>query len=195
MLIVCSSGWSRDFGVIGKVYPIIEEDLIVVLQKKMMEKQRNGEFAKEMKALKERSEQMMNRPYGVKLPRAKEYQVTSLSLVYRLKEDVVDADGKIIYKAGTEVNPLTIKQLSKELCFFDGDDLEQVKWVLKICGANPMNKLIMTNGGFIDLSHRYQRRFYFDQRGEIVERLGIKSLPAKVKQRGDHLYVEEFPID
>lgn len=195
LLIACSELLARDLGVIGKIYSIDEEDLIEMMQKRLQEKQKNGELAKEMMALKERSEKLIKRPLGVNLPRAKEYKIKSITVSYRLPNDITDADGKILYKAQTVVNPLKIKSLSKALCFFDGDDVKQVEWVNKACGENRLNKLIMTNGEFLTLSNKYQRKFYFDQQGILVTRLGIEALPSVVRQKGDLLYVEEFPVN
>ncbi|MBF0206929.1 MAG: type-F conjugative transfer system protein TraW [Oligoflexia bacterium] len=196
LLIACSELlFAGELGVIGKTYQIEEEDLVVVMQRKIMEKQKSGELEKEMMAFKDRSEKLIRRPLGIKMNRAKEYKIKSITILYKLSEDISDASGKILYKAGTEVNPLKIKKLSKALCFFDGDDQKQVEWVNKTCAENKLNKLIMTSGDFLDLSNKYQRRFYFDQRGALVARLGIESLPAVVRQQGEMLYVEEFPIN
>lgn len=194
LLIACSSCYARDLGVIGKTYEIAEEDLIQVMKNRVLEKQKNGELEKEMNEFRKRAENKIKRPKGVKLPKANIYTIKSLSLVYRLPNSIVDANGRVLYQAGTTVNPLQIKTLSKEICFFDGDDQKQVEWVLKTCGENPLNKMIMTSGDFIELSNKYQRRFYFDQNGVFVNRLDIEQLPARVKQKGDLLYVEEFPI-
>lgn len=89
-----------------------------MMQKRLHEKQKNGELAKEMIALKERSEKLIKRPLGVSLPRAKEYKIKSITVWSRLPDDITDADGKILYKAQTVVNPLKIKSLSKaQYCF------------------------------------------------------------------------------
>lgn len=184
----------HDFGVIGRPYPIEEEDLISVMKRKLLEKEKNGELIKEMQHFKNSSENFIKRPRGINLPRAQEYQIKAINISYIIPEDITDAEGKIIYKAGTAVNPLKIIPLSKALCFFDGNDLKQVEWVLESCGKYKLNKLIMTSGKWLDLSKKYQKRFYFDQQGLLVTRLGVSALPAKVRQKGDLLYVEEFPL-
>jgi conjugal transfer pilus assembly protein TraW len=179
----------------GKTYQISEEDLIEVLQKVVLQKQKSGELKKAMEEFKERSEQAVKRPIGVKLPIAGEYKITARSLRYKLPADIADASGNILYKAGMEVSPLRIKTLSKSLCFFDGDNKKQVDWVNRVCAENKLNKLIMTSGDYLEISNKYQKKYYFDQRGVLVGRLGIEALPAVVRQQGDLLYVEEFPIN
>jgi conjugal transfer pilus assembly protein TraW len=63
------------------------------------------------------------------------------------------------------------------------------------CGANPLNKLILTNGDYLEVSNRYQRKIYFDQGGYLTNKLNISTLPAVVRQKGEFLYVEEFPLE
>ena len=211
LLIVCCScllisiSWGRDMGVIGKTYQIVEEDMIEFMQKRIMEKQKNGELKQELNRFKQRSEEITRRPPGLNLPAAKFYRINRVDPSYELTENIIDGDGKILYKTGMKINPLKVKALSKRLCFFDGDNPKQVAWIVKICGSSASammsilseNKLILVKGDFekINKDYNYQRRFYFDQYGYLVKRLGVQSLPAIVTQKGDFLYVEEFPVN
>lgn len=183
-----------DLGILGKTYEITEEDLIQVLQKKLLEKKDSGELEREMMIFKERSKEFVKRPGRINLPRAKFYRRAELNILYKLPEDIKDADGKILFRAGTVVNPLKIKMLTKSLCFIDGDDKEQVEWLIKNCMGNSSNKLILVNGDFLEISNKYNRRFYYDQEGYLINKLGIQNLPAIVEQKGELLYVEEIPI-
>ena len=114
--------------------------------------------------------------------------------MYTLEKDITDADGKILFKAGTKVNPLEVKPLTKTLCFIDGDDPEQVTWLETYCGKDARNKLILVNGDYLAVTEKTGMRLYFDQRGYLVERFGIKAVPAVIRQSGKVLYVEEFPV-
>jgi len=193
-LIASCDASAKDFGVIGKTYPIIERDLIEVIHERIQQKKESGELDALHRGMAERSKGYARRPPGVALPRAEEYRVTEVNPVYTLEKDITDADGKVIFKAGTKVNPLEVNPLTKTLCFIDGDDPEQVIWLKTYCGKDLRNKLIMVNGDYLAVTEKTGMRIYFDQRGYLVERFGIKAVPAVIRQNGKVLYVEEFPI-
>ena len=47
-----------------------------------------------------------------------------------LKRDIKDDHGKILFHAGTKINPLDKFTLHKVLFFLDADDKRQIKWAL-----------------------------------------------------------------
>lgn len=186
--------FANDLGVIGKVYEITERDLLEVMHERMNQKMESGEMDQIYKGMQDDFKQYAMRPPGIKLPRATEYRATEISPLYTLDRDIVDADGKLLFKAGTQVNPLEVNPLTKALCFIDGDDVEQVEWMLKYCTNHEPNKLILVNGDVGRLMKELNRRLYFDQRQILVNKFEIAALPAVVRQSGTVLYVEEFPI-
>jgi len=186
---------AKDLGVIGPSYPVIERDLIEVIHERIQQKTASGELGELHNGLKDRTKNYAKRPPGVSLPRALEYRAVEINPVYTLDKDITDADGKVIFKAGTKVNPLEVNPLTKTLCFIDGDDPEQVSWMKEYCSADIRNKMILVNGDYLGLTEKLNLRLYFDQRGYLVERFGIKAVPAVIRQSGKVLYVEEFPIN
>lgn len=192
-LIFCSKAFASDFGVIGKTYPIRENDLIQAMQKRMAEKVKNGEFKTEIDKLKQRSQQYVARPKGVKLPFAKQYSAVKIDVQYRLPADIRGADGKLIYKQGTVVNPLEIYPIRKGFCFIDGDDKRQVKWAAKAC--NPENKIVLVNGNYLDVAKETKLRIYFDQQQKLITRFNITAVPTVIRQSGNALIKEVFPIE
>jgi conjugal transfer pilus assembly protein TraW len=189
-----SNCWSRDFGTLGKTYSIVEEDSMEVIQQKLAGREKAGLLKEELANYKKNMEGYIKRPLGRKLPPAMSYRAVEINLSYTLNEDLADHAGKILYKSGTTVNPLSVKALTKILCFIDGDSKKQVEWVLKVCGENPLNKMIIVSGNFSEVSIQYKKKFYFDQRGYLSQKLGINALPAVVRQSGSVLYLEEFPV-
>lgn len=198
LLAVCiafsSAAWCRDLGVVGETFPIIETDFIEMIQERLAEKVENGELDALHEGMKKQAIDYTRRPVGADLPPAREYRAVEINPVLTLDHDITDAEGKVLFQAGTQINPLHARPLTKWLCFFDGDDAAQVGWILSKCGDKPLNKLIMTNGDIAALSETHKRRFYFDQKGALIERFTILALPAVVRQSGDLLYVEEFPV-
>lgn len=193
-LIASFNASAKDLGVIGKTYPIIERDIIDVMKERLKKKVDSGELDAIHKGLVDRSKDYVRRPPGVALPRAQEYRGIEISPMYTLDKDITDADGKVIFKAGTKVNPLKIYPLTKTLCFIDGDDPAQVSWLETYCAHDSDNKLILVNGDLLTITKKLGMRLYYDQYGRLVDRFGIKAVPAVIRQSGEVLYVEEFPV-
>jgi conjugal transfer pilus assembly protein TraW len=106
---------------------------------------------------------------------------------------ITDAEGKVIVAPGTRVNPLDTVSLSKQLLFFDARDAGQVTRAQAIVDEHQGKvKLILTGGSYLDLMRRWKRPVYFDQHGQLVERLGIRHVPALVSQDGKRLRIDEI---
>lgn len=184
---------AKDLGIIGQAYPIIEKDLIEVMMARAQEKIDNGGLEEIHDELKSNTKKYVATPPGIKLPKTTQYRAVEINPVYTVPKDITDADGNIIAKAGTTVNPLEIKPLNKILCFIDGNDEEQIQWMLKHCTEDSRNKLILVNGNYAELSEKYNIRLYFDQKQVLINRFEIQSVPAVIRQSGKVLYLEEFP--
>lgn len=185
---------ARDLGKLGPTYPIAERHFIEYVQEQMAAKQASGEVDQVHKGMADRAVEYVKRPPGTDLPRAQEYKVFSYTPMYTLDRDIKDAEGKVLFQKGTTVNPLRVKPLTKSLCFINGDDEAQVKWMVEHCSKNLKNKLILVKGNYQDLTNQLQMRLYFDQRGVLIERFKIGAVPAVVSQKGTELYVEEIPV-
>lgn len=189
------SAYATDFGVVAKAYPIAEEDLLEFMKRRAQVYVDSGRQEKDNKDLLKRNRKWVERPAGVILPRAKQYRLTELNVVYTLDHDVYDADGVLLHAKGTQVNPLKLTPLTKWLCFFDGDDAEQVAWVEANCTENVDNKLILINGPYQETKKKMKRTVFFDQYAFLTQRFNLQALPTVVRQHGESLYVEEFPIN
>lgn len=166
---------------------------MMIYIQKTLEKNK-GKIKEDFETLKKNMNGYGEHTPGINILRAKEYRATMITPVFVLANALTDSEGKILYKAGTEVNPLKYWPLTKVLCFVDGNDKVQIEWMVAHCGTNVRNKLILIQGNFLKLSKKYQKRFYFDQGGFLSKKLGIKAVPAVVRQQGSELYVEEFPL-
>lgn len=192
-LILCSKAYANDYGVVGKTYSIKETDLIVAMQKRMTAKVKNGEFKAEIDKMKKRSQQYAARPKGVHLPVATQYAAVKIDVQYRVPNDIKDGNGRVLYKKGTTVNPLEIYPIRKGFCFIDGDDKKQVTWAKKAC--NPDNKIVLVNGNYLDVAKETKLRIYFDQQQKLVTRFNITAVPTVIRQSGNALVKEVFPIE
>jgi conjugal transfer pilus assembly protein TraW len=141
---------------------------------------------------------------------------------YVLDEDVFLPCGKLLYPAGTRVNPLDHMEWGGRMIFIDGRDSTQIAWIknnyLKaeafdknepklLQGLNDQNKgntahtaissdtkIILTGGRPLELERELENPIYFDQFGELTGRFNIAHVPAIVEQDGKYLKVTEINI-
>lgn len=194
LLIVSFNVNAKDYGVIGTTYPIAERDMIEFMQDRMRQKVESGEVAATQKQMVDRAKKMVARPQGIKLPRAQVNKSIEMGVSYTLPNNIMDSAGKILFLAGTTINPLEVKSLTKSFCFVDGDDEEQVNWLKKNCADPARYRVVLVNGNFLDVSARLGRRLYFDQRSYLTQRFGLQALPTIISQKGTVLNVEEIAI-
>lgn len=175
---------AKNFGTLGHTYPIEERDLLEVIQEKLASRsedeilsyvwQRQDFVPKPLKRLKE-----------CKKPRSFYFDPTVV-----LKEDILDAKGKVIIPKGTAYNPLESFSLNNPLLFLNGEDENHIRWA---SNQEDGSVWILSKGDPFKLSGRLGRAIKFDQGGTIVKRLKIKHIPAKVVQEKIKLRIEETP--
>jgi conjugal transfer pilus assembly protein TraW len=183
---------ARDYGQRGAVFPVIERDLLEQIHTRLAQMEKSGETARLNDELKRRTIARVNRPDPVAgIVRASEGRRWQFDPTITLAADIRGAKGELIHAAGTRVNPLDSVQLRADLLFLDGDDPDQLAWALK---QDVNAKLILVKGAPLELMKARQRRFYFDQGGKLTERFGIRSVPARVRQRGRLLEISEIAL-
>lgn len=195
-LFACSSVLlARDLGVVGPVYPIAEQDMLQTIEERLTALEESGELTRIEEDAKARYQAYVERPEGVRLPRATQNRTYYVDPSLTVPYDIKDHEGRIIHPAGTTINPLDYMTLSKQLLFFDGDDPVQVEWARSMVDGDPVHiKPILTNGPVLALMKEWQVRLYFDQKGKLVERFRIQWLPAMVSQEENRLIVVEHII-
>lgn len=178
--------------VIGTAYPVIEPDMVVWM-KDQMSRQLTPERIKELK--KERQEatrKYAERPTGRQLPRTQEAATRWFDPSMTVPYDLRDHEGLLIHAAGTTINPLDWRPLTRQLLFIDGDDSQQVAWA-EAMGAKDISRamVILVSGPPLELGRRWQRQVFFDQKGILIEKFGIQQVPARVRQDGKQLRIDE----
>jgi conjugal transfer pilus assembly protein TraW len=185
---------ATDLGQLGKVYPIIEPDMVDFIKSRLLEKQGNGELDQLHEQFTDNAREYVRRPPGIELPRAQDYKSFAIDPTYTLANDLTDADGNVIYSAGLTFNPLSIKPMSKTLCFINGNDPDQVVWLKSVCGDDVLFKKILVSGDYLAVAQYLDSRVYFDHKGFLINYFHITAVPSVVRQSGDFLYVEEFGL-
>ena len=191
LLLLATSVHAKDYGVQGHTYPIIEPDLLQQITGKLNDLDESGKLEEHNEILREQAIKASRRPKSVsgitKAIKTRTYTYDpSITVPYDLK----DHKGQRFHKAGSRVNPLQHRNMTKDLIFIDGDDPVQVSWAMRSC-TEFNAKIILIKGSPFDLMEEYDRPIYFDQEGRITSKLGIKHVPAVVSQKGLVLKIEE----
>lgn len=185
--------YAHDIGVMGETYPIMEKDFLEFIQERVKEVQHNGQWRSLQNKMQQDATTYRDRPKSVfNITKATQTKTWKFDPTIQLDHDVRTPDGKLIAASGTRINPLSFISLSNTLIFFNGDDPEQVKWVLsqnkKLKGKT---KLILVNGSVLEQEKLFSSPIYFDQEGRLTNRFQIKHVPAMVSQEGLHLKISE----
>ncbi len=118
--------FAKDFGNRGANYPVAEESILVSLQRKFAEL----DLKKEEERMRSIAEERVRNPAPVSgIMPAKETREFWHDPTYILTEDAVLPCGRVLYKAGTAVNPLDYMNLDRRLFFIDGREEKQVEWL------------------------------------------------------------------
>ncbi|MEK7730730.1 MAG: type-F conjugative transfer system protein TraW [Planctomycetota bacterium] len=185
---------AQDLGVIGPVYPITEPSLLEVILSKLREAEVTGVLARLQRDTQANVKRGIEQPAPVakitKTIKARSfYYDPSIVVPYA----ITDAEGKVIVAPGTKMNPLDTVSLSKTLLFIDARDAAQVGRARSILDERGGKvKVILTGGSYLDLMRRWKRPVFYDQQGQLTDKLGIRHVPALVSQEGKRLRIDEI---
>lgn len=194
VLVVAGEVQARDFGQMGETFPIIEQDLLLTIETRLRNLQSSSKLAALQDQMRDQAISSVRRPKpvaGISAATQKRAWFFDPSTI--VENDITDEKGNIIAARGQRINPMNFVKLSQELIFVDGRDKAQVDWA--VAGWSPAKaKIIFVDGSPFDLMKPNQRRFYFDQGGQLTGRFGIRHTPAIVSSVGDMLHVRETPV-
>lgn len=189
--------------VIGKTYPIKEVSLLDVMLNKLKQMQSTGEMSQLQEAFKAKALDRIENPIGIQLPKAVHYVKRYFDPSIVVTKDMMLPDGQLLHKAGTRVNPLAIRPLTKRMIFVDATDKQQLVWAKKQYEQSGWrDKVILVNGSYLDVMKDWGKRVYFDQQAKmdgggrktLVQHFGIRAVPSVVSQEGNQLKIEEIKI-
>lgn len=176
---------SKDFGIMGKTFPIEEESFLSFLQKKLS----SSAFSKESAQLVRNKARNPKAFQEIKY--AKERRTFLFDPSVRVGKDILDQKGRVVVKKGTVVNPLEQLKLSTGLLLLDGNLESHIKWAKS---HQKSFKWILVRGSPIDLEETEKRPVFFDQLG-ISAHFKVEHYPARITQKGNRLLIEEIPLD
>jgi conjugal transfer pilus assembly protein TraW len=196
LLISASCACATDLGVIGPTYEISEPHLLKMIEQRLREKERSGELKRLEDEAKARGVETVTNPTPVPGIRTTQAARTFyMDPSFTLDRNILDAQGRLLFPAGTRKNPLEIVSLSKHLLFFDARDGRQVVRALELMATyRGRVKPILTGGSYLDLMKSWRIPVYYDQQGLLTRRFGIHQVPALVSQEGQRLRIDELEV-
>ncbi len=189
-----SSLGAADYGQMGQTFPIIEDDLLAVIEAKLRHLEATGGIKALQRQMQQQAVASVRRPKpvgGIGPAIARREWLFDPSMV--VEDDIRDQKGNLIAARGQRVNPLAFVEMRQALVFVNGDSPLEVDWAVANYTATNA-KIVFVGGSPFDLMKPYQRRFYFDQGGTLTAKFGIAHTPAVVTGAGENLKVSEIPI-
>lgn len=176
-----------DLGTFGQTYPIVENDLLEVIEGRV-KKIDQGVLNKKM------TQHVKNKilhPVPLPLGSATENRIFYYDPSFFVEKDIRDHKGNIIWKAGTRINPLEHTPLTSPMLFFDGSNENHLQWAL---AENASSRFVLTKGSPLQLEEKIERPVFFDQQALLTKKLKIQFIPARVTQEGMVLKIEEIDM-
>jgi len=188
---VATAAYSADLGTFGATYPIVEQDVMDRIQDYIAKQ----DWARKQEELRKKARNHIEnyQPQGLKsLPVVTKDDSYSVDMTWTLPVDISDGKGGIIYPKGFTFNPLEHVYYTRTLVFIDASDKRQVDWL----AASPFLKkvdarILLTGGSYYEFMKKYKRHVFYANR-RIIDRLGIRAVPAVAVQQGTKMVVHEY---
>jgi conjugal transfer pilus assembly protein TraW len=194
LLLIFGCAMANDLGVVGPTYEIAERDLIEVMKDKFRRMEKSGELARLQENYKQKVIDAVEKPrpvHGVSTTEtARTFYVDP---TWTLDRNVVDEQGKLLFPAGTKVNPLDYAPLTQYLLFFDQREKAQVAFARRFIEQSKARvKPILVGGEPLKLMRQWKREVFYDQGGVLSRKFLLKHSPAIVSQEGKRLRIDEI---
>lgn len=183
-LLLPFSALSSNLGTYGDVWGIAETDFLTVVQQKLGDYIKENGEEKLQEEMKARVQEHAMRPAPVEgVHRGKETHVKLFDPAFEVTRDLADQNGTVFTRKGQRISPFDVIPVFNEtLYFIDGDDKEQLAWMQQQKPQTPIHKVILINGNIKDTADVLHSRIYFDQGGTLIQKFGIRQVPAIVDQ-------------
>lgn len=186
LFLFSSFTYAVNIGVVGSIFPVTELSLMKFI------KSNQDEIQEEWKS---QVSKHANRPTPLDLKRAKQTNTHFYKPVIVLQNDLLGANGEVLWPKGTKVNTLdNMSSYAPHWILFNADDKAQMLWAKRILKTYKNAKIILTGGAIDNAENELSCPIYFDQEGRITNKLGIKFVPTFVTRYKDSLEIREILI-
>jgi conjugal transfer pilus assembly protein TraW len=197
LLLSVNVSYGHLIGSYGTSYPITEPDFLKFIMQKLQYLKKTGQMQKMQQQMIERVQKHAVTPIPVDgLTTTKEPKKWTYDPTYVLTQNITDEKGKVLFKAGTTVNPFEkLPAFNKELLFFNADDPRQVTW------ANDMIDQfkgqvtpVLVQGNLKKAFKEIKVRLYFDTDGLLSKRFQLSHIPAAIYKtpHANTLTIQEY---
>lgn len=173
---------------VGSTYAIVEQDALVEIEER-------AKAVDWSKAMPKPVDLATYHPSTMsRLPKAQKGKRYLIDLTYTLNQDLPNGRGGILYPKGYTFNPLDIVPFDQVLVIIDGDDREQIAWLLaSSLLADQKTRIMVTGGKSRDLAAKLSRPVsYADSR--IIDRFRVGAVPAIIRAQEKLILVEEVKV-
>lgn len=187
-----STSWGQSLGVHGNTYPIQEENGADYLKRRMSEFKADGTVIKKQTEARAWVQNKIYNPDPISgISKTTKANTFWFDPSITTDKPIVDASGRILFPAGTQVNPLRYGGLSSRYIFIDARDEAQVSFA-KARQRTTRDKIVLVGGSWVKLSRQSGFQVYYDQQGYLTKHFHIRHVPAVLEQDGLKLKIEEF---
>ena len=187
---------AEELAAIGPTYPIAEQNLLDMIAQRLRALEKSGQLHALQKQVIAKGRAAVANPAPIAgLTPAKAPRTVYVDPTYVLDKNILDAQGHVLFPAGTRTNPLAITSMSKKLLFFDARDPAQTRMARSLLQRDGARiKPVLVGGSYLELMKQWKTRIYFDQQGRLAGRFGIRHVPALVYQEGMRLRIDEIVV-
>lgn len=188
----------KAFGNRGRTYPVEEENLILAMQRKMMDIDWESKKKKTWDTYWSRTYNSM-----LDLPSATKTEAWYIDPTVEITKDITNDQGKRLAKGGQVMNPLSKFGVPFKLFIFNPDKKEEIEWVKEQHAKTDMKGDVMYLATHIDQERGWEAyqslkaelgvHIYVLQ-PQIVERFLVSHTPSIVEPYNGLVKVQQFDL-
>jgi conjugal transfer pilus assembly protein TraW len=182
---------AADLGIRGEVFPVAEKSLLELIHERL----KSMTQAKELDAIEQqwalKIAHEVRRPEPMTLPLASVFHQEIYDPSVVLTQDILDANGKLLFAKGKVINPLQqLPWYQPHWMFLDADHPQELTYAKTVMMDQPDLRVILIKGDVVHAGRALGRAVYFDQGGYLVQKFHLKERPALIHRQGNVLQID-----
>lgn len=178
---------------LGQTYEFAERDMIELIYEHI--DKNKDEINARLDSERDKSKEKIKnfKPKGLKpLEPAMQDNTFYPPLEYTLKNDIVGADGRVIYKKGYTFNPADYVKIHYAMIVIDGTNESEIEWLKKSDYLNSIAyRILLSDGNYYEMMKEFKQEIFYLM-PEIRTKFQIQKTPSIIKQVGNKIEVKEI---